>query len=175
MITLDNEIWSELSGGYLSAYNPVQCLTQLYENIDANDSWKELWDELHHQGDVDQASYAAVPHILEIERRAKHFNWNGFALIAVIEQCRPKNVEPRTGAIADGYRKAWDELLEVIANKSQKSWDDVLTTSILSCVAYARGQRVIAYALLEMDERVAKDFVKWHYGFEDEEVGDYIK
>ena len=174
MIALDNDIWNELNGGYLSAYNPVKCLMQLYENVDANDSWKELWDELHHQGDVDQASYAAVPHILEIERRAKHFNWNGFALIAVIEQRRPANAAPRAGAIADGYQKTWNSLLTVVANHLSKDWDDILTASILSCVAYSRGQRIIACAALELNERIARDFLAWHQELEDEDIDEYI-
>ena len=64
MIVLDSKIWNELFG----IYNPVEYLARLYENIDDKEAWKQLWDELHHQGDVWQVSYAAVPHLLEIER-----------------------------------------------------------------------------------------------------------
>ncbi|HEX8251288.1 MAG TPA: hypothetical protein VF599_24155 [Pyrinomonadaceae bacterium] len=169
MIALDDEIWNKLLGGYQDAYNPVECLTRLYKDADDDEAWKELWEELHHQGDIGQASYAAVPHILEIERRARRFNWNGFALLAVIEQRRPSNDAPGAGEIADGYKKAWDELLEVVASQPQKNWDDNLTTSILSCIAYARGQRAIACAALEMNERVARDFLKWHQELEDDD------
>jgi hypothetical protein len=172
MISLDNEIWNELLGGYQVAYNPVECLRRLYNDADDDEAWKELWDELHQQGDIEQASYAAVPHILEIERRAARLNWNGFALIAVIEQCRPVNAAPKEGEIADGYKRAWDELLKVIALHPQKAWDDNLTASILSCIAYSRGQRVIARAALEINERAAREFLKLELGLDDEDFNE---
>lgn len=169
MIPLKSEIWNGLSGGYHVKYNPVECLTRLYGNPNDDAAWEELWEELHHQNDVGQASYAAVPHILEIERRAEQFNWNGFALISVIEYCRPTNVPPQVGEIADGYKEAWDELLTVVANHPHKEWDDNLTASILSCIAYSRGQRVMAWAVSEMDDEVARDFLKWHLEVDDED------
>jgi hypothetical protein len=47
--------------------------------------WDELWSELHHQGDVDQASYAAVPWLIEFVRRGSRIEWNALALVATIE------------------------------------------------------------------------------------------
>ena len=175
MIALDSEIWNELLGGYQVAYNPVESLIRLYKNTDDDEAWKELWNQLHHQGDIGQASYAAVPHILEIERRAEHFNWNGFALIAVIEHCRQKNEAPEIGEIADGYEKAWEDLLKVIATDTQESWNETLTSSILSCIAFSRGQRALACAAMEIEtERTAKEFLKWHQELEDDDLDEYI-
>ena len=175
MIPLSSDIWKELSGGYGGKYNPVERLTQLYENPHNEAAWTEFWDELHHQNDVGQASYAAVPHILEIESRAEKFNWNGFALIAQIEHCRPTNKPPETGEIADGYRKAWDNLLTVLAKHQHKDWDDTLTSCILSCVAFCSGQRVMAWAALETNDKVARDFLKWHLDLDDEYIDYYAK
>jgi hypothetical protein len=172
MIALDNKIWNELFG----VANPLEYLIGLYENPNDDEAWKQLWDDLHHQGDVWQVSYAFVPHLLEIERRAVHFNWNGFALISVIEHCRPNNEEPEIGEIADSYKKAWEDLLKVVATDTQKTWEDTLTASILSCVAFALGQRAIACAAMEIEtERTAKEFLKWHQELGDTEVEEYIK
>lgn len=157
MIRLSDNLWNDFIYGDNPACVSVECLKRLYQNADDDEAWQELWDELHHQGDIGQESYAAVPHILEIESRAKHFNWNGFALIATIEQDRPENAAPRAGAIANGYQKAWDDLLKVIANHPQKDWDSNLTRSILSCIAYSRGQRTIARAVMEINEPVAEN------------------
>ena len=171
MITLNKKIWNELFG----VSNPLEYLMRLYANADDDQAWKELWDKLHHQGDIWQVSYAAVPHLLEIERQAKRFNWNGFALIAVIEQHRPANDEPEIGEIADGYKKAWENLLEVVAKDTQKIWNEILTASILSCIAYSRGQRTIACAALKIEnERIAREFLKWHQEIGDEAVDKYI-
>jgi hypothetical protein len=32
--------------------------------------WNILWDDLHHQGDVGEASYAVVPYLAEYARKA---------------------------------------------------------------------------------------------------------
>src|SRR5687768_7579951 len=175
MIDLKSEILNQPSEDYPMAFNPAEALIRLYNNIDDEEAWKGLWEELHHQGDLWQSSYAAVPHILEIERRASHFNWNGFALIAIIEHCRPKNVQPKVGEIAEAYKKAWHDLPTVIGNHTAHEWDEYLTSSIFSCLAFARGQRAIACAAFELNESVAKDFLKWQLGLEGENLDQYIK
>lgn len=175
MIPLSSEIWKELGGGYRIKYNPVDALKKLYESPHDEAAWHELWNELHHQNDVGQASYAAVPHILEIERRAEKLNWNGFALIAQIEFCRPTNEPPRAGEIADGYKRAWDELLTVVANHQDRDWDGDLTPCILSCIAYSRGQRLLGWAALEMNNKIAPDFLKWALELDDDYIEYYLK
>jgi hypothetical protein len=67
MINLDDMKWKEFDGGYRMPYDASVPLTRLEqatssEEIDA--IFAELWNELHHQGDVGLASYFSVPHIL---------------------------------------------------------------------------------------------------------------
>jgi hypothetical protein len=57
--------------------------------------WTELWDNLHHQGDVGLASYLAVPQLARIGRLKKLFDWNLLALCNVIEQERHRETNPR--------------------------------------------------------------------------------
>jgi hypothetical protein len=52
--------------------------------------FEELWNELHHQNDVGEASYAAVPYLLEFARKSEKLDWNVFALISTIELSRTK-------------------------------------------------------------------------------------
>jgi hypothetical protein len=94
-------------------------------------------------------------------------------LLAVIEQRRPLNIAPRAGEIADEYKKAWKDLLKVVATDAQENWNETLTSSILSCIAFSRGQRTLACAAMET-EQTAKKFLKWHQELEDAEVEDYI-
>jgi hypothetical protein len=39
-------------------------------------AWDELWEELHHQGDVGEASYASVAHLVRIHRTGVVVDWN---------------------------------------------------------------------------------------------------
>lgn len=58
--------WAGLLGGYRVPYDPRNALRRL-EGGDAEAAWQELWAELYHQGDVGEASYAAVPHLGSVE------------------------------------------------------------------------------------------------------------
>jgi hypothetical protein len=63
MLALDDRKWKELLGGYKVPYDASHALRRLERGADA---WKELWEELHHQGDLGEASYAAVPKLVRI-------------------------------------------------------------------------------------------------------------
>jgi hypothetical protein len=56
--------------------------------------WHELWDELHHQGDVGEASYAAVPIIVESYQKRGVIDWNAYAIVAIIELARNERDNP---------------------------------------------------------------------------------
>ena len=45
----------------------------------------ELYEELHHQGDVGVASYLSVPHLIRIGIEKSISNWRILGLIALIE------------------------------------------------------------------------------------------
>lgn len=64
MLDLDNPTWDGLDGGYLRPYNPVSALRRLEGVANPKEEsgvYKDLWDELHHQGDLGECSYACVP------------------------------------------------------------------------------------------------------------------
>jgi hypothetical protein len=59
-------------------------ILQVLETGDDSAAWDQLWEELHHQGDVGEASYAAVPHLIRIQAQRSDVNWNLYALISTI-------------------------------------------------------------------------------------------
>ena len=61
MPNLADDRWPQLRGGYRTPFDPRRLLAELQSNIDSSKAWDELWNELHHQRDVGEASYAAVP------------------------------------------------------------------------------------------------------------------
>ena len=173
MISFDHEVWSEFTSSTAARDELLECFSRLYENADDEEMWTQLYDDLHYQGDITQISYAAVPHILEIERKAHKFNFNGFALIALIEHCRSTNEQPRAGEIADAYKKALNDVLTVVANNPLKEWDDRLTASILACIAFAHGHRLKGWVLHQFTEPYAKDWILANYNETDETLADY--
>src|SRR5262245_2777864 len=75
MIPLDSPEWRRLQHAYGPASDIPDLLRQLAANPCAKKSgdepWHSLWSALCHQGDVYTASYAAVPHIVDIALNAK--------------------------------------------------------------------------------------------------------
>jgi hypothetical protein len=74
MLALNDHRWTMMTGGYRTPLDPRPLLSKLESARDTAAVWAELWDELHHQGDVGDASYAAVPHLADIYRRRGQIN-----------------------------------------------------------------------------------------------------
>jgi hypothetical protein len=168
MLPLDDPRWKTLTGGYQVPYDASGPLHKLFERGGSKELWDELWQELHHQGDLGTASYAAVPHLLEFARRSPRLDWNVFGLIAVIELERPSN--PSVPAfLAAGYFRAIKELPAVVGSHPQQEWDEILTRHIVCCIALARGQRVLARVYLEMGLDAAQQWLWREIGYKVEE------
>lgn len=91
MLPLDDPRWSKLTGGYRVAYNAAPALKRMERGEDV---WSELWNELHHQGDLGEASYAAVPHLVRIAREASERRVDFYSLAATIESERTRQGNP---------------------------------------------------------------------------------
>ena len=52
MLNVDDIRWTKLAGGYRVPYDPRAALRKLASGTEVSEAWKELWQELHHQGDV---------------------------------------------------------------------------------------------------------------------------
>jgi transposase len=91
MLSLTDTIWRELEGGYRVPYDASKALARMEGGESA---WDELWNELHHQGDVGVASYAAIPQIVRIYEARRGSDWNLYALAATIEIERHRKTNP---------------------------------------------------------------------------------
>jgi hypothetical protein len=94
---LADKIWYHLDGGYKIRYNASIALRKLKEASRPDDfkgPFLDLWENLHHQGDVGLASYLAVPHIISICIEKKSFDWNFIGLCVTIENCRLNEHNP---------------------------------------------------------------------------------
>ena len=94
MLTLDDSRWGDLTGGYRMKCDPRPPLAKLENGRDTEGTRHALWDDLHNQGDVGEASYAAVPHLVRIYRNHGLPDWNTYAIVAVIELARNKGSNP---------------------------------------------------------------------------------
>jgi hypothetical protein len=144
----------ELFGGRKVAYDATLALEALRHGR-FDEAWDELWDNLHHQGDVGTASYAAVPELVKIAIEKYLTDWNPFALVATIEECRQNGSNPALpSAIEAAYFSAWTSLAQRASALYLESKDELLDRTLLSVLAFAKGQRHVgSFALLTIDEQ----------------------
>ena len=153
MIALNDPRWSGLKGGYRVPYDPRKALVALAKGR-ADDAWRELWNGLHHQGDVGEASYMAVPELVRIHGERGIPDWNTYALVATIEDARQNQKNPR---LPPWLQASYDEALRNLANlgldELRKADADELVCSIIAIVAMAKRQPLLGrFAIAYTDD-----------------------
>ena len=156
----DNARWAALISGYRLPYDPRSALAAL-EAGDHERAFAELWNELHHQGDVDTASYAAVPELVRIYKSRAVPDWNVHALVGTIELRRGRGKNPELPSwLANAYHDALHLLLGLALDDLRKSDDPFVTRCALAIVALMKGLRDYAIVLLDLDESDLAEIVK---------------
>jgi len=163
VISFEDVRWREMTGGYGTPFDPRPLLKRIETDSDTTEAWKQLWDELHHQGDVGDASFAAVPFLVESYRKRGGNGWSTYAIVAIIELARGEGTNPDVPQwMAEDYFQAIRKLAEIGAEEvlRAKAREDV--RAILSVVAIQKGLRAHAkflanyseVELLEIESRV---------------------
>lgn len=168
MLSLDDPKWRELKGGYKVPYD-VSIALKRFEH--GEHVWEEFWNELHHQGDVGEASYAALPHLVRIGRTLPCRDWNFYGLFSCIETERHrKSNPPIPDWLTTDYEQALRDFLE-LAISDLKSVNDQLTLqSVLGGIALAKGALEIGALLststLDEIKEQLENYYAWSELFE---------
>ena len=163
MLSLDNPRWQSLTGGYRCPYDASVALRQLEHGEDV---WDELWTELHHQGDVGPASYAAVPHLVRIAVQQRGGDWNTYAIVSTIEIARlhPPNPE-LPDWLEQSYVQAIQDLAKLALVELESTDDDLLVVSALGLIALARGLKKLGMLIGMTDASEIDEILKERHGY----------
>ncbi len=153
MLTDDDPKWKQLHSGYRMPYDPRAALQKLRSQTESQAAWSELWDELHHQGDVGEASYAAVPELVRIHGELGQADWNAFALVATIELARDDKRNPSLPSwLERDYFVAIEQLAQLGVARLTSASDSESIRAIFSVIAISRGLRTLGRMLLLYSE-----------------------
>lgn len=167
MLTLESNHWSELHHAYGVATDIPALLSQLSTLPGAQgeaEPWFSLWSALAHQGDVFDASFAAVPHVVRaaatnpLVADAVYFQFPAW-----VEICRRKQEVAVPGELAGPYFDALAKLPSLVAAASAREWDADFLQCALSAIAVAKGQPLIAEAVQELSPEIAGEFMEWFF------------
>jgi hypothetical protein len=153
MLSFDDPRWTEMNGGYKVPFDPRPLLKRLVHDPDLGPVWSELWNELHHQGDVGEASFAAVPYIVKIYCDRGISDWNAYAIVAVIELARNQSGNPD---VLDWLKDDYFNAIRAIAEKGISELPEVsdpgTCCAILGMIALQKGLRNHARLLTDYSD-----------------------
>ena len=168
LLSLDDVRWKDYRSGY--SRRPVDVRNWIRPLLASKpvgaEHWDFLWDELHHQGTLGEASYAVIPYLVEYVRRSADLNWNIFAFVACVELQRTEAENPAVPQeIEKAYMESLRELPELALRESSgDSWNAEQVRSVAACMALSKGQRLLARAYLELSEDGARQFLAHECG-----------
>jgi len=164
MLTLEDPRWRTLHSGYRLPYDPTPILRRLASRWDDQPAWNELWGELHHQGDVGEASYAALVAIADLARNVASRGWNAYALAATVESQRhARRNPPLPGWLAADYRDAWSALTELALADLSATQDPLVVRSALAVVALGKGLTKLGTLIADLDESELDEYLDQHF------------
>jgi hypothetical protein len=159
MLAWDDDRWNGLKGGYRLPFDPRPLLRRLESGTNLKATWHELWNELHHQGDVGEASYVAVPHLVRIYRQSRIPDWNPYALVACIELARTQGNNPKLPDwLEPEYLESIQELAKIGLSEYERADNPEQIPAILSILAISKGARVYGELLFNFDEKELLEF-----------------
>ncbi len=152
----ENSNWEKLNGGYKIPYNAFKPLNDLRQTTDpkiTSGIFADLWENLHHQGDVGEASYYSIPQLIDICILKKSLDWNYVGLCVVIENCRLSNNNPQLPKeLEQEYFHSLKKLEQYLLSNIQNMQNNLTLHMTLSLVATINGHRQLGKVLELLDD-----------------------
>jgi len=140
MLELDDPKWKTLKGGYRVPYDASIALRRLLTEEDHEPIWDELWNELHHQGDLGEASYAAVPQLVRIHEETGRLGFQVYSYVSYIEIVRhSERNPPLPDWIEESYHQAWEKLFELGLRDLRNTDDGRIVHCVFGAIALHKG------------------------------------
>jgi hypothetical protein len=160
---LDSSAWKDLLGGYKTPYNAARPLKKLRDTTERAETvaiFKELWENLHHQGDVGLASYLAVPQLVRICIGKNSLDWNYIGLCVLIENCRLESHNPELPSeFEDPYLDALAEFEKYLLINFKNITDQTALRFTLALFATVNGQPRLGKSIEKLDEDLLVEFL----------------
>ncbi|HEV2150471.1 MAG TPA: hypothetical protein VGR37_23930 [Longimicrobiaceae bacterium] len=169
MLDLDSPRWGELMHAYGSAHNLPDVLRQVQTELSADvqpdedeperaleSAWFELASAICPMGEVNPASFAAVPHIValaakyDIEIRAQLLQ-----LVARVEAGRHRPGAPSVpDDLEQAYRASISRIPHLVAARAGDEWDPTTAQALAGILLVAKGHPQLGMAVIELSEEL---------------------
>ena len=167
MLLLSDTRWSEISHAYGFAIDTpdlIRALTSYPESAGFDDEpWYSLWSSLCHQGDIYEASLAALPHIVNIlELNPQKAGFDFIALPTSIEISRLKSGLVVPEYLRGAYFDAIQKLASLVPVFLVSNHDYNSVQAATAAIAVSAGKFELAELLLEIEEDIIPEALEWY-------------
>jgi hypothetical protein len=166
LMPLDDSRWATYGGGYRSPYNIVPLIHRLSNEGTSRGFWEVVWNELHHQGDVGEASYALVPYLVDHQTRRQELDEQLFHFCVIVELQQPQNSNPPIPPEFElSYAMAMRQLPVIGTEHLRRGCTEAVVMGVAATTALAGGHRVLARAYIEFGRVDAVEYLRNLNGF----------
>lgn len=159
MLSLDDPRWQQLCGVYRAPFDPRPLLIQI-ERDPSPENWRLLTEELFHQEDVGEASYAAVPQIVRITLKHSPLHVEALTLVVLIEVARRSGGNP---PVPEWLKTEYETAIEQLARETLIRFEQLESTDLvratLGILAVWKGQTECARAAAFYSEEELKELL----------------
>ncbi len=166
MLSLESATWGRIDHAYGPASdipNLLRAVSSYPVKVDSqSEPYFTLWSSLFHQGDVYEASYAAVPHLLSIGESAPAAVAEELLhLVTMIEAARLKDRGPTLSEeLEQPYLAAIRSIPSFVAQRSESDWTEGFARICAASVVVAQGKSDLAEAILELSPDTIASLMK---------------
>jgi hypothetical protein len=159
MLSLDDPRWQQLCGGYGISFDPRPLLIQIERDPSAK-NWSLLTEQLFHQGDVGEASYAAIPQVVRITLKHSPLHVEALTLVVLIEVARRSGGNP---PIPEWLKTEYETAIAKLAREALISFEQLENADqvrgALGVLAVWKGQTEFARAAAFHSEEELKQIL----------------
>ena len=158
MLVLDDPRWRDLTHAYGIAIDVPSFLRRLAENPEQqspnDEPWFSIWSSLCHQGEVYTASYAAIPHVIQIALSTpRPIDFSFFLLPASVEVARISGRGPKLPEyLSAAYDHAIKLLPDCVSVHRAEDWSQDFTVAAVAAIAVSKGRHALAEAIMNLDD-----------------------
>lgn len=167
LLSLNDPCWATYRGAYRATYDVIPLIRRLQGEGTSAQFWDLVWAELHHQGDVGEASYALVPYLVEYQSGQRELDEQLFQYCVVVDLAQQENNNPPVPRELEfSYAMSLRKLPVVGADLLRRGCDEAVIMGVAAATALAAGHRVLARAYLDFGRSDALEYLQNLNGFE---------
>jgi hypothetical protein len=168
MIDLNDTKWETMHGAYKSPYNPIHIIKILEEDIFSIEAWDLIWENLHHQGDIGEASYAIIPLLVELHKKEKSTDWQLYSYTALIIQESHRKTNPKIPEWLEVYfSKSLSDLFAMAISDLKEFKDEIWVRAIVGFILMYKDFIKYGAIISSLDKSEIDEFVEKYFSWKE--------